>query len=47
MVKTYVVLATCCAFMVPVAIHYNLEEVCVLMIVSAMFLFTAANEYSK
>lgn len=47
MVKTYVILAACCASMVPVAIHYNLEEVCVLMVVSAMFLFTAANEYSK
>jgi hypothetical protein len=47
MVRTYIILATCCAFMVPVAIHYNLEEVCVLMIVSAMFLFTAADAYSK
>jgi len=32
---------------VPVAIHYNLEEVCILMVVSAMFLFTAADAYSK
>lgn len=47
MVKTYVILAILSSLMVPVAIHYNLEEVCVLMIVSAMFLFTAANEYSK